>query len=50
MVMQAADFRNLNYLPQFRVLNGTKLRCIFRKRQARTIFVIIAKIESQDFS
>jgi hypothetical protein len=26
MVMQAADFRNLNYLPQFRFLNGTRLR------------------------
>jgi|WetSurSiteA1Bulk_404760.scaffolds.fasta_scaffold02332_2 hypothetical protein len=30
MVMKAADLRNLNYPPQFRFLNGTRLRCIFR--------------------
>ena len=48
MVMQAADLRNLNHLPEARLLDRPGLWRILLKRQVGAIFLIIKKISPED--
>jgi hypothetical protein len=43
MVMQAADLRNLNHLPETRILDRPGLWRILLKRQVGAIFMIMRK-------
>jgi hypothetical protein len=48
MVMQAADLRNLNHLPEAHLLDRSELWRILLKRQVRAILMVIVKIAPED--
>ena len=48
MVMQAADLRNLNHLPEAHLLDRSELWRILLKRQVGAMLMIIVKITSED--
>ena len=48
MVMQAADLRNLNHLPEAHLLDRSGLWRILLKRQVGAILMVIVKIAPED--